>query len=1088
MQIEELRRYLHAAHTEGHGESPASLSQGDVSSDSVSPDSVSSGDVSQGNDALLPEDQAWLRSLGVSRQFAWRANLRRIAEAGVPLDLLASLCDQFHAVAPSLADADMAWNNLERFLASARSPLSTAALFERDPEALPSLLQLLSTSQYVSDVLVQDQECYDLVRMTEGRPVARDLLVEELVSELDQVETTADAMALLRQNKRRETIRIAYGDIIRGQVVSTVARQISFLADALVEAALAFGMRQSVRKFGVPRDRQGEWSRYCVLALGKLGGVELNYSSDIDLIFFYDGDGQTDGERSISNREFFERLSRDLVKLLGESTDRGIAYRVDLRLRPDGARGAVCLNREQMLAYYDIKGRTWERQAYIKARPIAGDRALGTELLARLGPWIYRRYLSMADITGIKSLKRRIEQKNGSQGTGPRDVKTGHGGIRDIEFVIQFLQLLNGGALPEVRGGNTFDALLKLEQAGCLTPQEHQLLADNYAMLRKLEHRLQIMYDVQTHTLPTKDSELGKLAVRMGYVSTPHRTALEALQIDYRMRTEVNRKMLDHLLHDAFADEDDQPPEVDLVNDPNPSDERIAEVLGRYPFEDLPAAYANLMALADEKIRFLSTRRARHFLAGIAPRLLQAIARTPEPDTTLVNLSRVSDSLGGKAALWELFSANPPTLNLYVTLCAACPYLANVLTSNPGMIDELMDSLLVSKLPTAEMLESTLADLARGAEDLDPILHSFKNSQHLRVGVRDILGRDDISATHQALADVAETCVRRIADHEREAVQAKFGTPRIVPPMIDEEPDIRFADRAGEACELVILALGKLGGREPNYHSDLDLIFLYETDGNTDPPKRGGGGTTNGHYFSQLGQKIVQTANRLGPFGRLFDVDARLRPTGKSGPLAVSIAAFERYYAEGRAQLWERQALCKARVVYGSPRVAEMVMQSVNQAAYGPPWQPQHAGEIRDMRRRLEEDTTPRNLKRSRGGTVDTEFLVQMLQLRHGGEHPSLRVPGTLAALNALQSAGLLSPDDAEFFRESYRFQRSIEARIRLMNSVGRHELPTDERELEKLAFLLSHPHLASLRQRAMEVFEQNRQRFDRLFDQAAHP
>ncbi|MEM1305497.1 MAG: bifunctional [glutamate--ammonia ligase]-adenylyl-L-tyrosine phosphorylase/[glutamate--ammonia-ligase] adenylyltransferase, partial [Planctomycetota bacterium] len=403
---------------------------------------------------------------------------------------------------------------------------------------------------------------------------------------------------------------------------------------------------------------------------------------------------------------------------------------------------------------------------------------------------------------------------------------------------------------------------------------------------------------------------------------------LQAFQDDYRARTEVNRKILDHLLHDAFEDDADEPPEVDLVNDPDPTEERIAEVLGRYPFEDIPAAYTNLMELADEKIRFLSTRRARHFLAAIAPRLLQAIARTPQPDTTLVNLSRVSDSLGGKAALWELFSTNRPTLNLYVTLCAACPYLADVLTSNPGMIDELMDSLLVDKLPTAEMLDATLADLARGAADLEPILHSFKNSQHLRVGVRDILGRDDISATHRALADVAETCLRRIADHEADAVRARFGVPRVEPPTFvdpdgERRPDVRFADRAGEECELVILALGKLGGREPNYHSDLDLVFLYETDGHTDPPRRGADSTTNGHYFGQLGQRIVQAANRMGPFGRLYEVDARLRPTGKSGPLAVSLDAFQRYFAEGHGQLWERQALCKARVIYGSSRAED---------------------------------------------------------------------------------------------------------------------------------------------------------------------
>jgi glutamate-ammonia-ligase adenylyltransferase len=351
-----------------------------------------------------------------------------------------------------------------------------------------------------------------------------------------------------------------------------------------------------------------------------------------------------------------------------------------------------------------------------------------------------------------------------------------------------------------------------------------------------------------------------------------------------------------------------------LVNDPDPPSERIEQVLGRYPFEDVQAAYENLMALATEKIRFLSTRRCRHFLAAIAPRLLAAIAATPEPDTTLVNLSRVSDSLGGKAALWELFSSNRPSLNLYVTLCAACPYLAGILTSNPGMIDELMDSLLVEHLPTLSMLEQTLAELSRGAEDLDPILHSFKNAQHLRVGVRDVLGKDDIRSTHAALSDVAEACLKQIAASEYAKLVDKFGEPTILIPSESEPPTPdalqqwqRFADRKGDVREPVVLALGKLGGREPNYHSDLDLIyliFLYEAGGNTLGRQRGThSSTTNGHFFSEFGQRVIRMMSHLGPHGRLYEVDARLRPTGKSGLLAVGRRSAKREWCSARRPL-----------------------------------------------------------------------------------------------------------------------------------------------------------------------------------------
>jgi [glutamine synthetase] adenylyltransferase / [glutamine synthetase]-adenylyl-L-tyrosine phosphorylase len=1044
--------------------------------------------------------EPWLRSLRVANLTAAHSNLKRLAEHGVTLDLLSQISEQFAAAAPTLADPDMAINNLERFIAASRNPMATAALFERDPDALPNLLQIFTTSQYLSDLLVADKEAYDLLRMTNGEPVSRAALVEELVNEIRALGNYTEVLASLRRYKRRETLRIAYGDIVRNQPVETVARQISYLADAIVESAVDFACRHLEPQYGRPLRADGQSSRFVVLGLGKLGGTELNYSSDIDLMFVYEQDGQTDARRTVSNQEYFERLSKEVIRLLAEPTDLGVAYRVDLRLRPEGSRAPLCLSFDGMLSYYDMKGRTWERQAFIKARPIAGNRDLGQQLLDRLESWIYRKYLSLTDITGIKSLKRRIEERAEREGGELRNVKTGHGGIRDIEFAIQFLQLLNGGALPSVRTGNTLEAIARLEKAGSLTPDERTKLEDNYNMLRKLEHRLQIMFDLKTHLLPTGREELARLAIRMGYTGTRHRSALDAFQDDFARRTRQNREILDHLLHNAFSDEVAAEPEVDLVNDPDPPPERVREVLGRYPFDDVSTAYDNLMALATEKIRFLSTRRCRHFLAAIAPRLLAAIAQTPEPDTTLVNLSRVSDSLGGKAALWELFSFNRPSLELYVRLCAVCPYLASILTSNPGMIDELMDSLLVEHLPTLAILEEALAELCKGAENIDPILHSFKNAQHLRVGVRDVVGKDDIRSTHAALADIAEVCLRQIAQREYQKLVDKFGVPTVGRPTDEELSNDftrrfwdHFSPREGDICQPVVLALGKLGGREPNYHSDLDLIFLFESGGQTGPfhsLSKGGarGGiqnTINSHFFSEFGQRLIRVCNQLGPYGRLYEVDARLRPTGKSGALAVSFDAFERYFAEGPAQLWERQALCKARPVFGGEEAQRHAMEIVARAAFNTPWRPEFATEIRHMRLRMEEGASKRNLKRGPGGTVDTEFLVQMLQLKHAREDTAIYKPGTLDALTALQQRGYLSADDAEYFRRSYRFQRSIEARIRLMDATGRHELPETDRELAKLAYLLGYTHSQELVAEAERTFAENRARFNRLFDAA---
>ena len=855
-----------------------------------------------------------------------------------------------------------------------------------------------------------------------------------------------------------------------------------------------------VRQRGTPLGPDGTPATFVILAMGKLGGSELNYSSDVDLVFLYDVDGTTDGQRRTGNAEFFERLARELVGLLTETTELGMAYRVDLRLRPDGERGPMVNSVAGASHYYDMRGRTWERQALIKARAVAGDIALGNQFLESLRPWIYRRYLSRADITGIKALKRRIEQRTRDDGAASRDVKTGHGGIRDIEFVIQFLQLLNGGDLPSLQTGNTLEAIAQLEQVGCLSNQERTLLQENYAFLRKIEHRLQILFDLQTHLLPSDAAEMRKLALRMGYCDAPcpdgeARTALAAFEEDYRSRTDLNRKMLDHLLHDAFRDDVETGAESDLVLDPNPPSQRQAEVLGKHRFRDVKQAYRILMSLGEEKIRFLSTRRCRHFLAAIAPELLRAVAATPDPDFTLVNLDKVSDSLGGKGVLWELFSFNPPSLRMCVEVCAYSDYLTGILTSNPGMIDSLMDSLVLDKLPTWDFLESTLTELCRAAEDLDPILHSFKNDQQLRVGVRDILGKEDVQATTEALTSIARTVLGQITMWEYDRLVTKFGRPTLA-----EGP------REGDPCELVLLGMGKLGGREMNYHSDLDIVFLYEGDGQTvrtDSSQRSQS-TTNQHFFSELGQRIIKTAGRLGAYGKLYDVDARLRPTGKSGALATSFGEFSRYFAEGAGQLWERQALCKARVIHGTPRMGKHVLGLVGQAAFEHRWRRQDADEVRRMRQRMEDaavaparevaaartsegsgvmKAAPKNLKRGPGGIVDIEFLVQMLQLKNGRRNYRIRTPNTLAALSALGQAGFLDSGDAEFFATSYRYLRMVESRLQLLHATSRDKLPEDPTDLAKLAHLLGAPDAAAVLSDFDRYTHETRSRFNRVFD-----
>jgi glutamate-ammonia-ligase adenylyltransferase len=1016
----------------------------------------------------------WGRGAGLTEPEAAHRALLGLSAHGLTLDLLAGLTESLAKLLPATSDADRVLAAIERFFGAVRSPLSTATLFERDPHALETLVRIFSASPYLTDIVITDPESWEEVRVGQGRPEKRETLAAAIDAEVAVSADPDDVMRALRRFKRRETLRIAYGDIVGGQRLETVVAQISHVADAIVRAAVRSAIGRLELQRGIPRGSGGERATLTAIALGKLGGAELNYSSDIDLVFVHSADGKVEGPKPCTNQEFFERAVQEAVRLIAEPTDLGGAYRVDLRLRPHGGAGTASLALEPTLQYYDQFGRTWERQAWVKARCVGGDETLGARVLAEMEPWIYRRWLTRADISGIKALKRRIEHRAAREGNDASDIKNGRGGIRDIEFTIQFLQLLSGGDTPRIRIANTLEAIRRLTEAGGLTDQEREILERTYTLLRTVEHRLQILYDRQTHALPGSPVEFARLAVRVGYGSGTD--AADRLRRDLAEAAELNRKILDHLLHDAFPDETDPEPEVDLVLDPDPPATFVQEVLARHGFKDIPAAHRTLVSLAEEKARFLSTRRCRHFLAAIAPRLLAAIARTPDPDATLVNLGAVSDSLGGKGVLWELFSFNPASLDLTVRLCSSSPYLAGLLVGNPGMIDELLDSLLIQRLPEESALAAGLDELCRGAVDIGPIIHAFKASQQLRVGVRDMLDRLDATETTIALTRIAEVLLRLVVAREEGRLVDRLGEP-----MAGEGETVGV--RAGP----VVLAMGKCGGREMNYASDVDLVFLYDQEGFTFPTRRtrrSTEGTTNAHFFGELAQRTMKVFNEFTPQGRLYEMDSRLRPSGRSGPAAVSLDAFAAYFApDGPAAIWERQALVKARVVVGTKAAAARAMQIVNRAAYERRWTAEEVEAIRRMRYRMEEGAKATNLKRGPGGVVDIEFVVQMLQLVHGGANLKLRTPETLAGLVALRQAGHLQDDEVAFLEQAYRTLRAIEGRLRLLDAVARHDFPSEPDEQRKLAHLLGYEHPDALVNDVQSITSRTRTAFERLFD-----
>lgn len=990
----------------------------------------------------------WLAGIGVRDPERAARDLRDLAERAHDDRLTARLAGHLNTLLPRSPDPGMALTNLERFVAACEHPGATLAMLAANPRTVEILVQFFSTSQHFSEQMIRDPSLLDWLRAGAERR-DRETLFADLWQELEPARDENSERLILRQFRHREMLRIGYDDIVRGAPLEVVTLDLSYLADACVEAAVRLARRRAEARHGPPAGRDGQAARFVVLALGKLGGEELNYSSDIDLIFLYDVEGQTDGPKAVSNSEFFAKMGGEVVRILSDHTALGMAYRVDMRLRPEGDQGALARSLGATLAYYENTGRTWERQALIKCRPIAGDLGLGRTFLEEIAPFVYRRYLTGAEIGEIKAMKRRIEQRTVSAGTAAIEVKTGHGGIRDVEFVVQFLQLLHGGTYSEVRHANTLLAMAQLEQVGCLTPEERGIMENTYRFLRRVEHRLQTMFDLQTHEMPRNLEEQRTLAARMGYpLASPWEDRAGPAQrflADYRAKTELNRRILNHLLHDAFRDDEGAAadPVVDLVLDPDPAPDHIAEVLGNYPFRDRQTAYQNLMALAQEDFPFLSQARCRHFLAAIAPRLLQAVSRTPDPDMALTNLEKVSASLGAKAILWELFNFNPPTLRLYVDLCATSQFLSEILINNPGMIDELMDSLVVDRPQQAQAIKAELAELCKGAEDLGPILLSFRNTEWVRIGTRDILGREPIRDVTRELADVAEAIVAQVAHRQWDLRVARHGTPT------------RASD--GKRSRWAILGLGKLGGRELNYHSDLDLVFVHESDGET----RGGPSPiSNDQFVGEVVRPVLKMLCGASSSCPLYSVDTRLRPHGASGPLVVTLDAFRDYY-RGRAQAWERLALTRARSLFSNGGFGREVMEAVHEILATPVDPAALAREVVAMRRRLEEAPTRNDLKHRSGGLADIEFLVQYLQLVHCATLPDVARPNIWDALDALRRAGLLSTQEHADLRDAYDFLRTVESRLRLVHNRSATDLPDDPAERARLARRLNYnsPH-----------------------------
>jgi [glutamine synthetase] adenylyltransferase / [glutamine synthetase]-adenylyl-L-tyrosine phosphorylase len=844
-----------------------------------------------------------------------------------------------------------------------------------------------------------------------------------------------DLQRLLRRHRRRELVRIGGRDLLGLSSVDETVRELSMLAEASIEAAVA-GVRARLAAEwgeahvpGTPRP-----AGFVVLGMGKLGGEELNYSSDVDLVYVYECDGAHGaGNRTLA--EFFCRLAEDVTRAVREPTGDGVVFRVDLRLRPGGAEGPVAISLPAALAYYETWGQTWERAAWLKARAIAGDRALGDRLAAELSAFVYRRYLDFGTIEDLTAMKRRVDASLRAPGAA-RDVKLGRGGIREVEFFVQAHQLIHGGKDARLRVRGTLAALAALADAGYVARPLAERLAAAYRFLRDVEHKLQVVDERQTQLVPSDPDEVLALARRVGFRGIDAAASFEAARA---RETGVVREAFEALFHGAAeARRRETAPELALLVDELDDEERAVWRLAQLGFRDVEAAYADLRLLRDGPPHAPASARRRQALASLAPTLLAEIARSAAPDRALRHVATFISTIGARTSYLHLLLENPGVMRLLVRLFATSEFLSAFFLRHPELLDSLVRADLVRLVRTPDDLAAELSARLAAASDLEAeldTLRRFRHEEFLRIGVHDIEGTVLPDSVGVQLTALAETCLRAALAIARREVIHRMGLPAVPP-----------------TDGLAVVGMGKLGSGELTYASDLDLIFVY------DPGDSGwwGGRALPHDVFTRIAQRTISALQTPTPEGIAYRIDTRLRPSGNQGPLVTSLEAFAAYHATS-AQLWERQALIRARVVAGPDPLARRLEEVVTGFVYGRGLSDDEAAEIARMRARIEHERAASggrgvNIKTGRGGLVDVEFLVQALQLRYGGAHVALRTRRMHDALAALERTGILPPTDARALAEGHAFLHAMESRLRLESDQPVDATDVDDTTLATLA------------------------------------
>ncbi|MEM9603876.1 MAG: bifunctional [glutamate--ammonia ligase]-adenylyl-L-tyrosine phosphorylase/[glutamate--ammonia-ligase] adenylyltransferase [Pseudomonadota bacterium] len=836
----------------------------------------------------------------------------------------------------------------------------------------------------------------------------------------------ASAKSALRRLRRREMVRIAWRDLLHLEpCVHATLRELSAFADSVVGAAVAHSHAAWVSRHGEPLDQRGRAQRLVTVALGKLGGGELNFSSDIDVYFVFGEEGETRGvdargRRRLDNGQFFTKVAQQAIDLLHSVTGEGFVFRVDTRLRPFGASGPLAMSLDGLEAYYQTQGRDWERYALVKARVLTGDSADRREVASLIRSFVYRRYLDYGVLASLRELKRAIATDAARRGR-QHCLKRGVGGIREIEFIVQSIQLVRGGQDLRLQGQSLMSALAALADRGLISAQEHAFLAQAYGDLRVLENRLQMIADLQTHTLPEDTATRQRLVLALG------RRDWSKLQADLATLRERVQTLFSRVL--AMDSDDASPVDVHALWTPDADRGELVCSLAEHGFGAADAVASRLLALRAGAFYGRLSARSQARLDRLVPRLIHAVASVDRPTETLERALDVVRCIAGRGTYTQLLIDHPAALDLLLTLCQAGRGISDYIVRNPIVIDDVLaDNTLREPIERdallADLTERIAAVPVGDLEQRMDRLRQVRHSVTARVAIADVLGALTVGEVSTQLSLLAEVVLQVSTDCVWQALVARHGQPRCG----DSDPR--------RSPGITVIAFGTLGGLELGYGSDLDLVFLHDSAGSnqrTDGPQP----LDNARFYARFVQRLSHFLTALTPAGVLYQTDHRLRPDGRAGQLVSSFDAFDRYQ-HAKARTWEHQALIRARAVVGGEDDRARFERLRRAVLCRPRDSDTVRAEVLDMRARMVAElvrTAPGrvDLKQGEGGIADIEFMVQYAVLSAASETPSLvDTTDTVRLLDGLTACGVLTHRTATELSDAYLYFRETAHRLSL--------------------------------------------------------